>query len=139
MIDTAVIDASVAMKWFVEEDDSDKALLLVQSTEVIAPALIIGEVANGLWSKRHASDIDRKVAQRLIGELPQIFREIVQIEPLMQEAMSLAFELDHPVYDCIYLALARSRGIPLVTADKRFIAKASIQDQHVASLADWKP
>lgn len=139
MIGSAVIDASVAMKWFVEEDHSDKALLLVQSTELIAPQLVLGEVANGLWSKRRMSSIDVRVAQRLTAELPQLIRELVPIGPLMQEALSLAFELDHPVYDCVYLALARSRGLWLVTADQRFFAKVSGHDQPVALLADWNP
>jgi predicted nucleic acid-binding protein len=139
VIGSAVIDASVAMKWFVEEDDGDKALLLVQSTECIAPAIIIGELANGLWSKRKASCIDLRIAQRLTAELPQLLKELVPIEPLIQEALSLAFDLDHPVYDCVYQALARSRGIPLITADKRFFAKASAHDQSIILLADWTP
>ncbi len=40
----------------------------------------------------------------------------------------LSFDLDHPIYDCIYLALARQRRLPLITADKRFISKLDGQD-----------
>lgn len=106
MTGMAVVDASVAMKWFIDEEDADKAELLLRSRELIAPAIILGEVGNGLWSKRSTSNIDRDLGRNLIGELPQLLKEIVPIEGLMRDAMQFAFDLDHPIYDCVYLALA---------------------------------
>jgi predicted nucleic acid-binding protein len=41
---------------------------------------------------------------------------------LLDSALRLSFELNHPVYDCVYIALALWRNIPLVTADKRLAA-----------------
>ena len=41
------------------------------------------------------------------------------------EALRLAQLLDHPVYDCVYLALALLREVPVVTADRRFVAAAA--------------
>lgn len=133
-----VVDASVAMKWFVDEDDTDRAEALLKADIAVAPALILSEVGNGIWSKRQSSGIDRAAASRFVCNLPQLLREVVALDELMEDAMKLAFDLDHPVYDCVYLALARSREIPLVTADKRFIAKAASQEQRVELLADWK-
>lgn len=34
----------------------------------------------------------------------------------------LAADLDHPVYDCMYLALALQEQRPVVTGDRRFCA-----------------
>jgi predicted nucleic acid-binding protein len=42
---------------------------------------------------------------------------------LMPAATRLAQDLDHPVYDCFYLALAVQQQYPLLTADRRFQAK----------------
>ena len=39
--------------------------------------------------------------------------------------MRLAIEIGHPAYDCIYLALARRLGAPLVTADMRFVNRVA--------------
>jgi predicted nucleic acid-binding protein len=38
---------------------------------------------------------------------------------LLPAAARLAVELGHPVYDCVYLALAALHAVPLATADKR--------------------
>lgn len=135
MTGMAVVDASVAMKWFIDEEDADKAELLLRSRELIAPAIILGEVGNGLWSKRSTSNIDHDLGQDLIAELPQLLKEIVPIEGLMRNAMQFAFELDHPIYDCVYLALAIQRRLPLVTADKRFIGKLEGRDLAIPVIA----
>jgi predicted nucleic acid-binding protein len=135
MTGVAVVDASVAMKWFIDEEDADKAELLLRSRELIAPAIILSEVGNGLWSKRSTSNIDRDLGRDLIGELPQLLKEIVPIEGLMRDAMQFAFDLDHPIYDCVYLALAIQRRLPLVTADKRFIGKFDGRDFAISVIA----
>ncbi len=67
--------------------------------------------------------------------VPQIFDDA----DLARTALAIAIELDHPVYDCIYLALARRRGAPLVTLDRRLTARLAgtrYRDDAV-HLADW--
>lgn len=39
---------------------------------------------------------------------------------LVDHACRLSAEVNHPVYDCVYLALARQTGVPVITADLRF-------------------
>lgn len=39
---------------------------------------------------------------------------------LVDDARRLSAESDHPVYDCLYLALALRHGVPVITADRRF-------------------
>ncbi len=59
-------------------------------------------------------------------------------EQLAAEALALALDLDHPVYDCVYLALAIARDLPLVTADRRLIAAAQGRPEiagHVRALS----
>ena len=141
MTDAVVVDASVAMKWFVDEDGTDRAEALLSADIAIAPAIILSEVGNGLWSKRKASGIDRELAVEFIAELPQLLKEVVAIDGLISEAMRLTYDLDHPLYDCIYLALALARDIPLVTADERFIKKLTQRPiaLSVYSLTEFTP
>jgi predicted nucleic acid-binding protein len=39
------------------------------------------------------------------------------MRPLLERAMRLAIALEHPAYDCMYLALAGAQGCDFVTAD----------------------
>ncbi len=50
---------------------------------------------------------------------------LVAMEPHLERALSLAVEIGHPIYDCVYLALALHHETHVVTADRRFIAAAN--------------
>jgi len=45
------------------------------------------------------------------------------MRPLLESAARMAFALDHPAYDCIYLALAQALSCAMVTADERLARK----------------
>ena len=116
-----VIDASVALKWLVEESESEAALAL-QGRDLAAPALLRIEAANVLRTM-----VARGVAAR--GQVLDLLR-LLQSAPVMivdpddaleGRALELAIELGHPLYDCLYLALAERLGRVLVTADGRFL------------------
>jgi predicted nucleic acid-binding protein len=112
-LNTLVIDASIAIKWVVEEDGTDLALALRQKARLIAPDLIVAECANVLWKKAQRKELSNDEA--LI--------ELVPSRALMESATRLAIELDHPAYDCLYLALAVENGCRFVTADERLVHK----------------
>lgn len=59
----------------------------------------------------------------------------------MPDALTISFDLDHPVYDCCYLALTRRLGSTLVTADKRLIGKvrSAAPEFSLILLNDWAP
>ena len=44
------------------------------------------------------------------------------IEPLLDSALDLAIQLNHPIYDCLYLALALRHDTDVITADRRFVS-----------------
>ena len=120
-----IVDASVAVKWVVPEPDSVKARTLQdEEGDLLAPTLAIPEIANALWKYARRGEITREqacdalhIASRLIGRL-------IPVEDLAQQAVELAIRLEHPVYDCFYLALAAREGIPVVTADGDLYATA---------------
>jgi len=59
-----------------------------------------------------------------LAQLSGLFDELVQLRPLAVPALTIAHDLDHPIYDCFYLALAERERAPLISADKRLLAAA---------------
>ena len=118
-----VVDASVAIKWMIDEQDSELAdRLLDEGHDFLAPELIIAEMISAAWKQRRLGGIgdaqyDDIVARARNG--PIAYRPL---RPLAAGAAALARALDHPIYDCFYLALAEAEGVPLVTADRRLVA-----------------
>ena len=118
MIAAAVVDASVAVKWVVEELDSGQARMLARA-RLEAPDLLAVECANILWKKARIGDIGARQARERLDALLEAPVALTPSRDLLGQALGLALELEHPVYDCLYLALALARGVPLVTADER--------------------
>lgn len=117
-----VPDASVAVKWVTEEEDSATAdLLLTDANELHAPRLLAAEVANALWSKARQGVIARGDAASLIIAVTGQPINWADDESVVADALDIALALGRPIYDCMYLALARRIGAALVTADARFV------------------
>lgn len=118
-----VIDASVALKWVFDEHGTAAAIALL-SEELIAPELWLVEAANALWRHVTIGEISAAEAFARIDELASAPVASVSIEPHVRRALQLAAQLDHPVYDCLYLALAEHQDTYVVTDDRRFFAVA---------------
>ena len=135
-----VIDASVAVKWLVAEEGADAALELATSgQELHAPRLMASEVASALRRKVRTGEIDRNTAVLLLANVPDMPVRWGADETVSADAVRLALVLDHPVYDCVYLALAHRIGAVVLTADLQF-AKALALTEHgeaVMTLADY--
>ena len=117
-----VVDASVAVKWLVDEENSPVAkMLLEDSHEIHAPRLMISETGNALWRKARFGALKPSRAALLIATIPAMPVHWERDEAVCSEAVRLALDLDRPVYDCVYLALAHRIGATLVTADERFV------------------
>ena len=114
-----IVDASVAVKWIVAEPLRDEALELVRQNDVVVPDLLPVEVRNALVNRvrrRLATVEEARRAASAFRAVPLI------VEPSadrLEEAFDLALAFEHPIDDCIYLALAVARQLTLVTADRR--------------------
>lgn len=118
---TLVVDASVAAKWLFEEAGTTEALALLGSSEAFAaPELILAEISNVAWKRcrRGVSPADQ--ASEAATEIEDFFELMTPLRDLASDACAMAIALDHPVYDCFYLALAERDDIQLITADRRF-------------------
>jgi predicted nucleic acid-binding protein len=119
-----VLDASIAIRWLVEEKGSELArALLESSTSWIAPRLLLTETAAALRRKVVDSELSTGQATRVLGSIltPVAASEIRlhREETFVVEALELALFLRHKLPDCIYLTLAEREGAALATADRK--------------------
>jgi predicted nucleic acid-binding protein len=119
-----VIDASVALKWVLNEPETGAALAL-RAEQLIAPALWLAEAANALWRHVRLGEITAEQALARMSELIKAPVASLPIEPHAPRALNLATEIGHPVYDCVYLALALHHDTHVITDDRRFAAAAA--------------
>jgi predicted nucleic acid-binding protein len=125
---TIVVDSSVALKWVLDEPESEAALSL-RGEELIAPGFWLAEAANALWRHARLGQITAEQALALYDDLADAPVVSLPIEPRVRQALELAIEMDHPIYDCLYLAVALNHRTEVVTADRRF-ASAVARSAH---------
>jgi predicted nucleic acid-binding protein len=121
-----VVDASVALKWVVEEDGSEAAVALA-AQPLAAPTLLLVECANVLWVKLRRGELTPSETVERWQALREAPVELVPAAGLLDHALDLAIQLAQTVYDCLYLALAIRLDGQLVTADRR-LADATRRD-----------
>ncbi len=118
-----IVDASVAVRWYAVDDWTPAARSLLDAAEpLIAPDFFVAEVANVLWKLARADAVADAQAELALRELPQVVA-LESVAPLAPRAFVIARVLNHAVYDCLYLALAELRGMPMITLDKRLHAR----------------
>ena len=120
---TRIVDTSVAVKWFVSEDGQQAAEKLI-GQPLIAPELLLAEICNVAWKKHRKGEID-SVQAAMAPEIVRSFVEFVSTRNLADRALSIALELDHPVYDCFFIALCESQALVMVTSDTRLIRRCA--------------
>jgi predicted nucleic acid-binding protein len=118
-----VIDASIAIKWVVEEEGTPEALTLRQKATLIAPDSLVPECANILWKKVQRDELLVEEALLAARLLQGAEIELLPMRSLFEIATRISIEVDHPAYDCVYLALAGENNCQFVTADERMLRK----------------
>jgi predicted nucleic acid-binding protein len=120
---TFIIDASIAIKFVVEENDTPQALALLNNGRLTAPDLLVAECANILWKKVQRNELTADEASLAAQLLECVDIELLPMRGLLQAATKIALGISHPAYDCIYLALALANRTLFVTADDRLMDK----------------
>ncbi len=115
-----VLDASAVVRII---EGSPQAAVFQQAVLdaelVLAPELMLTEVSNALWRLQRAGQLQAEILQQCLSRAAALVDHIEPDRHLQVEALALACHLDHPVYDCLYLALARREAAILLTADQR--------------------
>jgi predicted nucleic acid-binding protein len=122
---TIVVDASVAVKSVLREICSDAADALLDHDGLIAPSIWLAEATNAFWRRARIAEITAEEASERPSELQNAPVASVAFEPHLDGALKLATEIRHPIYDCLYLALAAHHDTHAMTADRRFAAAAA--------------
>jgi predicted nucleic acid-binding protein len=118
-----VVDASVAVKWYVPEVGStEAAALLEQGNQLSAPSLLAAEMGNILWKKVRRNELAVDDARTIIATFstacPLTLQPDLRYLPV---ALDIAAAYDRTVYDSLYLALAAASGGQMITADERLV------------------
>ncbi len=115
-----VLEASAAVRLIL--GDPAAAAMAEQIREaavVMAPELMLTEVANTLWKLQRAGHLADLDPQQLLAEARDLVDRVEADRHLQAEALALACHHDHPVYDCLYLTLARREAATLISLDRR--------------------
>ncbi|PHM09352.1 type II toxin-antitoxin system VapC family toxin [Nostoc sp. 'Peltigera malacea cyanobiont' DB3992] len=116
-----VLDASIAIKWFIPEVYSDAARRLVASNHTfLVPDFFFPEVGNVLWKRVRRGEDTAENARQILADLNAVPIEVYLSQPLMPLALDIALQTDRAVYDSLYLALAITQQCQMVTADEKF-------------------
>lgn len=120
-----VLDASAAVRLILGDPAATQlAQPLREAALVLAPELMLTEVANTLWKLQRAQQLADLDPQQLLADARDLVDRVEPDRHLQAEALALACHLNHPVYDCLYLALARREAASLISADQRLLRLA---------------
>lgn len=124
-----VIDASVAIKLFINEPLSDKADRLFAHLTADPPALLAVpdlfyiECANILWKHVSRYGYPAASAEQDLQDLGKLSLQATPTFALAREALQIAVAQAITTYDACYVALAQRLKIPCVTADEKLVRK----------------
>ncbi len=120
-----VVDASVAVKWFVPEAGSAWAERLIATDRIlVAPDIMPIEAANAWWKKVRRGEMGKADLDQALAHLLAMGLEWIPTLPLLERAATMAVDIGQPVYDCAYLVACADRGAWIATADERLRAAA---------------
>ena len=129
-VSLSILDASVVLKWFVDERESQAALrireeFVHENLPIIVPDLLLFECANAL---RYHPDFSEEEVHQSIDSLFQLGIDIITpTSSLLKKGTSIAVTNDVTVYDATYLALAHEIQDEFITADEKFYQKVQKQ------------
>ncbi len=113
-----VIDASVALKWYLPEEHSIHAARLpLLAVSLHCPDLLFAETGNILWKYVLRSECSHSKAVTILSELQALSIKVWDTSQLAVEAFDIACRTKRSFYDSLYVALAVKNDCRMVTAD----------------------
>jgi len=131
-----VIDASVAVKWYIPEIfEREASCLLSTANRLHVPELLLPEFANIIWKKVRRGELTSSEGNEIVEVHQRSTLTIHSHRRLLRSAFLGASSTGQTVYDWIYLALAVSLSCEMVTADERFYN--ALKDTELAGNLKW--
>lgn len=118
-------DASVVCKWYFDEEGAGEARTILLADDLAAPDSLVAEFTNAVSKRVRRGLVSPRDAAQMMAHMPRQFVRLFPSAELAGRALEMSVALNHPSYDCLYLALAERRRGTLVTDDMRFYDKAA--------------
>lgn len=129
MSEQYVLDASVVIKLFVDEELSQAARKLLEGMvspdpdEFYVPDLLFPECGNVLWKYVRFYSYEPELARENLADLTDLAFQVVPTVELVKDAFEVANHHGITVYDACYIMLAQRLALPLVTADEKLVQR----------------
>jgi len=122
---TYVVDANVAVKWVLPEEDQSRAFQIQEmyqdeEIDLVAPHLLIAEIGNVLWRRVRRGELPQVAAARCYQQLLKDSPILLDSPAVNLSALHLAIAHGQTMYDCLYLAWALEQRCDLITSDEKF-------------------
>ncbi len=136
-LDRPVIDASIAVKWFLTKEiyAAEANLLLQDERILLVPDLIFSEVGNITWKQVRKGTLPQAEAVNIVTTLSHLGLMVYPSETLIVKAVEIACETGRTAYDSLYVARAIQEDSAVVTADEKL--KNGLQDTPYARYIVW--
>lgn len=123
---TFVIDSSVALKWFLDEEHSSSAaeyLAEFRAGEIgfVSPDLVLLEIAHVLAKRTRAKppQLRAEEASEVFAMFLELNIPLVSTRDLVEEALGIGLSRQSGIYDAVFVALARRIGAKVLSADSK--------------------
>ncbi len=133
-----VADASVVVKWFVEEEHTDAALRLRddyvdRTVDIASPSLLPYEVLNAL---RYSPGFGERQLKEIVEALDKYCLWLTPLEgDLACACVENSMRHGISVYDSAYISLGQIREIPVYTADRRLMNR--VRDERIRHISTY--
>jgi predicted nucleic acid-binding protein len=135
-----VLDSCIAVKWFLAEVDSAKAIQLrdqfdQQIHDLLAPDVFSVEIAHALSRAERRGLIQPIDGSQHLSDLLAFLPTLYASVSLLPRAYEISSQARIGVYDCLYVALAEREGCDLITSDSRLMNSLRPAYSFIMSLA----
>ena len=127
-----VLDASVALRWFLDNPvpvyANQVKQLFLKGTRALVPALWHLEISNGLAVAERRSVLTPADVDQAMIDVEQVVNHTVDTDSgivLVRQSLTTARSFQLSSYDAVYLDLARRERLPLATLDEQLRAAAA--------------
>lgn len=118
-----ILDSSAAIRAVLASDVSDIYFQMIsKEKKIVSPSIFLSETANALWKEVRFNNLS-------VDLLPHMMRTLSAMtvtspdEDFIEGALNIAIDTQHPVYDCLFIAMSREMNAPVLTADKKLRRK----------------
>ena len=127
-----ILDSSAAVHIALQTEHAPALMAAVEAAHVVlSPQLIQAEVGNALWKTIRWQGLDLSAALAHYEDALSLVDQLLDDTSLMPQALRLAAQHQHPVYDMLFIAAALQQGARLLTVDKKLQSLAALMQVQI--------